>query len=127
VKHSRSALFRISIVIPDFKKIFSVGNTKLKNYLKRRYRNRHSIPMFIGSPCIICDVRDFVLTRNYISLLNISCFGVVLPEPRFIRTTSNGLNIIVQINIKRIIEKVFLFKLNLKRIFDVQIFRVGLS
>ena len=83
--------------------------------------------MFIGTLCIICDVRDFVLTRNYISLLNFSWFGVVLPEQRFIRTTSNGLNIIVQINIKRIIEKNFLFKLNLKRILDVQIFREGLT
>ena len=26
--------------------------TKSKNYLKRRYRNRLSIPMFIGTPCI---------------------------------------------------------------------------
>ena len=27
--------------------------TKSKNYLKRRYRIRHWIPMFIGTPCII--------------------------------------------------------------------------
>ena len=27
--------------------------TKPKNYLKRRYRIRHWIPMFIGTPCII--------------------------------------------------------------------------
>ena len=25
--------------------------TKSKNYLRRRYRNRHWIPMFIGTPC----------------------------------------------------------------------------
>ena len=27
--------------------------TKSKNYFKRRYRNRHWIPMFIGTPCMI--------------------------------------------------------------------------
>ena len=26
--------------------------SKSKNYLKRRYRIRHRIPMFIGTPCI---------------------------------------------------------------------------
>ena len=29
--------------------------TKSKNYLKRRYRIRHWIPMFIGTPCIMCQ------------------------------------------------------------------------
>ena len=28
--------------------------TKSKNYLKRRYRIRHWIPMFFGTPCRIC-------------------------------------------------------------------------
>ena len=32
--------------------------TKSKNYLKRRYRIRHWIPMFIGTPCI----KQIVLT-----------------------------------------------------------------
>ena len=30
--------------------------TKSRNYLKRQYRNRHSIPMFIGTPCTASDL-----------------------------------------------------------------------
>ena len=32
--------------------------TKSKNYLKRRYRIRHWIPMFIGTPCISKNLQD---------------------------------------------------------------------
>ena len=35
--------------------------TKLKNYLKRRYRIRHWIPMFIGTPCTWSTI--FVLAK----------------------------------------------------------------
>ena len=30
--------------------------TKSKNYLRRRYRIRHWIPMFIGTPCIVYNI-----------------------------------------------------------------------
>ena len=32
--------------------------TQSKNYLKRRYRIRHLIPMFIGTPCISCMIES---------------------------------------------------------------------
>ena len=73
VKNSISSLLWISIVISDFKRhniimsdrvhfMKTVNNcehsflsryhfTKSKNYLKRQYRIRHWIPMFIGTPC----------------------------------------------------------------------------
>ena len=34
--------------------------TKSRNYLKRRYRNRHSIPMFLGTPCIEFLIQGFL-------------------------------------------------------------------
>ena len=40
--------------------------TKSKNYLKRRYRIRHWIPIFIGTPCILWLVRTRTLsTKRY--------------------------------------------------------------
>jgi len=35
----------------DYSFLSYYHNTKLNNYLKRRYRIRHWIPMFIGTPC----------------------------------------------------------------------------
>ena len=37
--------------------------TKSKNYLKRRYRIRHWIPMFIGTPCI-CEKTNKIQAVN---------------------------------------------------------------
>ena len=53
---------------------FLIGNryhyTKSKNYLKRRYRIRHWIPMFIGTPCSICKFSNVAVNfRNRIRRL----------------------------------------------------------
>ena len=45
--------------------------TKSKNYLKRRYRIRHWIPMFIGTPCTIF----FYMISFYLLLLAILSFS----------------------------------------------------
>ena len=37
----------------DFSFLSRYNYTKSKNYFKRRYRIRHWIPMFIGTPCTI--------------------------------------------------------------------------
>ena len=39
--------------LTDYSVLSRYHNTKSKNYLKRRYRIRHWIPMFIGTPCIL--------------------------------------------------------------------------
>ena len=39
--------------IMDYSFLSRYQFTKSKNYLKRRYRIRHWIPMFIGTPCIL--------------------------------------------------------------------------
>jgi len=39
--------------LPDYSFLSRYHYTKSKNYLKRRYRIRHRIPMFIGTPCTI--------------------------------------------------------------------------
>ena len=39
--------------LSDFNFLSRYHYTKSKNYLKRRYRIRHWIPMFIGKPCTI--------------------------------------------------------------------------
>ena len=39
--------------LTDYSFLRRYHNTKSKNYLKRRYRIRHWIPMFIGTPCIL--------------------------------------------------------------------------
>jgi len=36
--------------LTDYSFLSRYHYTKSKNYLKRRYRNRHSIPMFFGTP-----------------------------------------------------------------------------
>ena len=41
--------------LSDFNFLSRYHYTKSKNYLKRRYRIRHWIPMFIGTPCIRLD------------------------------------------------------------------------
>ena len=38
--------------LTDYSFLSRYHYTKSKNYLKRRYRIRHLIPMFIGTPCI---------------------------------------------------------------------------
>ena len=38
--------------LTDYSFLSRYHYTKSKNYLKRRYRIRHWIPMFIGTPCI---------------------------------------------------------------------------
>ena len=40
--------------------------TKSKNYLKRRYRIRHWIPMFIGTPCMI----DYYYRKFHLSSIS---------------------------------------------------------
>ncbi len=56
--------------LTDYSFLSRYHYTKSKNYLKRRYRIRHWIPMFIGTPCTItkaaevCDIfRTLELTR----------------------------------------------------------------
>ena len=39
--------------LTDYSFLSRYHYTKSKNYFKRRYRIRHWIPMFIGTPCII--------------------------------------------------------------------------
>ena len=39
--------------LTDYSFLSRYHYTKSKNYLKRRYRIRHWIPMFIGTPCIL--------------------------------------------------------------------------
>ena len=39
--------------LTDYSFLSRYHYSKSKNYLKRRYRIRHWIPMFIGTPCII--------------------------------------------------------------------------
>ena len=41
------------LTLTDYSFLSRYHYTKSKNYLKRRYRIRHWIPMFIGSPCMI--------------------------------------------------------------------------
>ena len=38
--------------LTDYSFLSRYHYTKSKKYLKRRYQIRHSIPMFIGTPCI---------------------------------------------------------------------------
>ena len=38
-------------ILTDYRFLYRYRYTKSKNYLKRRYRIRHWIPMFIGTPC----------------------------------------------------------------------------
>ena len=40
--------------LTDYIFLSSYHYTKSKNYLKRQYRIRHWIPMFIGTPCMSC-------------------------------------------------------------------------
>ena len=40
--------------VTDYSFLSRYHYTKSKNYLKRRYRIRHCIPIFIGTPCISC-------------------------------------------------------------------------
>ena len=40
-------------------------NTKSKNYLKRRYRIRHWIPMFSGTPCRFYTTKYLLIEWNY--------------------------------------------------------------
>ena len=40
--------------LTDYIFLSSYHYTKSKNYLKRQYRIRHWIPMFIGTPCMGC-------------------------------------------------------------------------
>ena len=42
-----------NVNIADYSFLSRYHYTKSKNYLKRRYRIRHWIPMFIGTPCMI--------------------------------------------------------------------------
>ena len=39
-------------ILTDYSFLSRYHNTKSRSYLKRRYRIRHWIPMFIGTPCI---------------------------------------------------------------------------
>ena len=50
--------------------------TKSKNYLKRRYRIRQWIPMFIGTPCIKLFLKNHKTSqmRKSTKYLNIICF-----------------------------------------------------
>ena len=41
--------------LTDYSFLSKYHYTKSKNYLKRRYRIRHWIPMFIGTPCTLFE------------------------------------------------------------------------
>jgi len=75
--------------LTDYSFLSRYNNTKSKNYLKRRYRIRHWIPMFIWTPCM-CTVRTplplgvevswdkFIsvsMAQGLVSSLCISCTG----------------------------------------------------
>ena len=47
--------------LSDYSFLSRYHYTKSKNYVKRRYRIRHWISMFIGTPCRLCRLR---LRRN---------------------------------------------------------------
>ena len=54
--------------LTDYSFLSKYYYTKSKNYLKRRYRIRHWIPMFIGTPCSVKSVND--VTNPYTRLYN---------------------------------------------------------
>ena len=57
--------------LTDYSFLSRYHNTKSKNYLKRRYRIRHWISMFIGTPCTIF----FYMISFYLLLLAILPFS----------------------------------------------------
>ena len=60
---------------------------KSKNYLKRRYRIRHWIPMFIGTPCISLII--YVIDPVSINLLILCISMIILPNPYIYRFCVN--------------------------------------
>ena len=55
-KHKQTNFVTIADeTLTDYSFLSRYHYTKSKNYLKRRYRIRHWIPMFIGTPCMIID------------------------------------------------------------------------
>ena len=53
--------------LTDYSFLSRYHYTKLKNYLKRRYRIRHWIPMFIGTPCITFSILRHQCGSSYTS------------------------------------------------------------
>ena len=50
-KHKQTKCKQADETLTDYSFLSRYHYTKSKNYLKRRYRIRHSISMFIGHPC----------------------------------------------------------------------------
>ena len=58
--------------LTDYSVFSRYHHNKSKNYLKRRYRIHHWIPMFIGTPCIKIPLnRTFDSSKNQSKLLRI--------------------------------------------------------
>ena len=53
---------------------------KSKNYLERRYRIRHWIPMFFGRPCSIGDITVTTLWPRHSSILRTSILELIYPD-----------------------------------------------
>ena len=73
--------------------------TKSKNYLKRRYRVRHGIPMFIGTPCSISNCLIKKLKCLNILML-IKEYLVRFPFDIFFYVDTLFLTFFVQFNVK---------------------------
>ena len=73
--------------LSDYSFLSRYHYTKSKNYLKRRYRIRHWIPMFIGTPCIIPPWENHILLNKktsscssfYLLLMTRTCH-ITLPK-----------------------------------------------
>ena len=69
--------------LTDYSFLSGFHYTKSKNYLKRRYRIRHWIPMFIGTPCIessyLCVKSKIKEIQSWTGIVS---FTVILPVIR---------------------------------------------
>ena len=77
--------------LTDYSFLCKYNYTKSKNYFKRRYRSRHWIPMFIGTPCTIAKLIEWWIVNiticfTYLTLHNVYRAIVFLEDERYLST-----------------------------------------
>ena len=81
-------------ILTDYNILSRYHYTKSKNYLKRRYRILHWIPMFIGTPCI----SNVLCVLKYVNFCHTNCIHNLLDKRLGFRLNSQKTYYITQPN-----------------------------